>query len=505
MRYGSKQRRSGERNRLDLPSATQALNDNYLVDRFSAENGSDVRYCAESERWFIWDSRRWRHDRERQIEQLVRRSIDRVAEELEAGAQRTSDPKLARSYRARAKTIQSPKMVKTALQGVIGSGSDQAGNRLSVAREAFDAPEGTAHLLNCANGVLNTRTFELLQHAGSKSLLITQLCSVSYRLEAPCPLWEGALERIFECDIDRGRGASLIELLQVALGYALTGEQDHHIVALLYGPAGRNGKSLIFKVVLEVMGSDYACSVAPKLLNRKRGEAHPTGLADLRGRRFAGCMEFAEDAHFDAPLLKQLSGGDQLKARRMHEDFWSFEPTHHLWLGSNYVPAADAGDTALWRRFRIIPFNRQFLSPGDEGYEAAQSECHADPRLAARILEEEREGVLAWLVEGLRKLRALGSVPAPAAVHNALQSFLRQADPVHAWMEERCDTSCGAEAFTAFERLYSDLGKWCAAHGEELPTRKGLGQRFDRLGLGCAKRKERRGRLGIQLLAGRKS
>jgi putative DNA primase/helicase len=37
-------------------------------------------------------------------------------------------------------------------------------------------------------------------------------------------------------------------------------------------------------------------------------------------------------------LVKTLTGGDPIKARRLYQDFYGFEPSHHFFLAANHRP-----------------------------------------------------------------------------------------------------------------------------------------------------------------------
>src|SRR5256885_3598730 len=52
--------------------------------------------------------------------------------------------------------------------------------------------------------------------------------------------------------------------------------------------------------------------------------------ADLWGKRFVACIETEAGRRMAEALMKELTGGDRLRARRMREDFWEFMPTHHV-------------------------------------------------------------------------------------------------------------------------------------------------------------------------------
>src|SRR5258707_12050135 len=45
-------------------------------------------------------------------------------------------------------------------------------------------------------------------------------------------------------------------------------------------------------------------------------------------RSLVVCVETHEDARLDEGLVKELTGGDPITARRMREDPWQFNPTH---------------------------------------------------------------------------------------------------------------------------------------------------------------------------------
>lgn len=79
---------------------------------------------------------------------------------------------------------------------------------------------------------------------------------------------------------------ALVSFLQRAYGYCMPGVTIEHVLLFLYG-LGANGKSTLLNVLLALFG-DYGRQSEPELLIRKRGEAHPTGVADLEGRQAGG-------------------------------------------------------------------------------------------------------------------------------------------------------------------------------------------------------------------------
>src|SRR5437667_6274282 len=107
--------------------------------------------------------------------------------------------------------------------------------------------------------------------------------------------------------------SDLIEFLQRAAGYSLTGDVSEQVLFLLHGP-GANGKSTLLNLLLGLLG-DYAKPAPPHLLLATPGERHPTEVADLYGARFVSSVEVGEGRRMAEELVKQLKGGDKRKAR----------------------------------------------------------------------------------------------------------------------------------------------------------------------------------------------
>ena len=154
---------------------------------------------------------------------------------------------------------------------------------------------------------------------------------------------------------------------------------------IFYGD-GANGKSTLTDAVMNALG-DYADAADPDLLRARTFDAHPTGVADLFGLRLALFHESDAGHRLAEGTVKRLTDGDRLKARRMREDFWSFDPSHTFVMLTNHKPIVGGADEGIWRRLRLVPF--EVIIPGDERDE------NLGEKLAA-----EAGAILAWLVAG---------------------------------------------------------------------------------------------------------
>jgi putative DNA primase/helicase len=227
----------------------------------------------------------------------------------------------------------------------------------------------------------------------------------------------------------------------------MIGEVAEHILAINFGNGG-NGKGTYTEALLHVFG-EYGVAVPSELLMERRGERHPTERADLLGARLASAEESEEGCKLNVALVKALTGGNTLKARRMREDFWSFEPTHQLWLSTNHKPEITETKDAIWRRVLLIGWPVQPAT--------------VDPHLKDK-LRAEAPGILAWAVEGARLYQQDG-IAAPASVVAAGAAYRAQQDVLGAFLRERCVLHEAARVTKS--ALHGAYRRWLSSQGED--------------------------------------
>jgi putative DNA primase/helicase len=137
----------------------------------------------------------------------------------------------------------------------------------------------------------------------------------------------------------------LIRYLQRAVGYCLTGDVSEQCLWLFHG-GGANGKSTFLGAILAVLG-EYAMQAVSELLIQKHNESHPTERADLLGRRFVCTIETEQGKRMAEALMKQLTGGDKVRARKLRQDFFEFDMTAKLVLAANHKPEIRGTDFAV--------------------------------------------------------------------------------------------------------------------------------------------------------------
>jgi putative DNA primase/helicase len=395
--------------------------------------GGRLRYVPAWHRWLVWDGQRWAHDTTGQAQRWAKVIARRITTDALAIAD--NDPERNRKAElSLARRGESSHAVAGALT--------LAGTEPGIVATPDDL-DADPFLLNCTNGTLDLRTGELRPHDPAN--LLTKMTGAAYRPDAAGPGFTKFLERVQP-------DPAMRDYLARLLGHALEGRVVTHILPIFHGE-GSNGKGTLTAAVLGALG-DYADAADPELLTARTFDAHPTGTADLFGLRLAVLHESDHGRRLAEGTLKRLTGGDRVKARRMREDFWHFEPSHTFLMLTNHKPVVGGTDEGIWRRLRLVPWD--VVIPKDE------RDKHLGERLALEL-----DAVLAWLAAGYQDWRARG-LGDPDQVVKATASYRAESDALGRFLDQRCLAMSGFRVRSA--ELFSAWCAWCKTEGEEPGT-----------------------------------
>lgn len=430
------------------------------AERLVAAYGDDLRYCYPWGRWLVWDGQRWRVDESGSVEAMAKTVARRILHEA-AEAEAPEWRKSLVAWAAQSET-------KHRIEAMIVLARSEPG--IPVLPSQLDADPW---LLNCQNGTLDLRTGELRPHR--REDLLTKLAGAPYDPAATAPVFEAFLRRILP-------DPEVRRYVQKLAGYSLTGEVREHRLPVFHG-TGRNGKSTLVGIWLYVLG-DYGRQAAPEILVLKSHDEHPTALADLFGARFVATIEVGEGRRLAEALVKSLTGGDKMKARYMHRDFFEWDPTHKIVLVCNHLPLIRGTDEGIWSRIDLVPFT--VVIPEEERDEALPTK-----------LRDEAAGILAWMVDGCRLWQAEG-LGRPPAVVAATAAYRSEQDALAEFLADCCVIQPPARVeTTVLIRAYVD---WCERNHEQPLSRKALGLRLAERGIEQAKSHGKRYYVGIGLL-----
>jgi putative DNA primase/helicase len=423
-----------------------ALTDEGNSQRFARDWYFQVRYCDAWRAWMIFDGRQWREDDLRGIEHRAVQTIKGIL--AEAQFAETDDERKA-LVKHQSKSEAAPRIRATA---------DLGRRLLSVPPTAFDA---VPDLFNFPNGTMDLLTFELRPHRAED--LITKCAAAPYDPDAKSEAFDRSLrDNISE---------TTREFLQRFAGYSLTTATSEDRFAFLCGPGG-SGKSTMLEALRQAWGSyATAADFDTFLASRRDAGAASEDRAALHGARLVTAVETRGQKRWDTGLVKKLTGGDPMRARKLFQNSFEFKPVFKLWLAANDRPRVSADDDGFWRRILEVPFLK-----------GRPEERDRDTRIRAEITDPHRSGsaILAWAVEGCRQWRNRG-LGVSDDVRLATDQYRRSMDDVGEFLADRCvvEPASNVRALT----LRQTYEAWCRESGNQPVHGKAWAQALEQRGL----------------------
>lgn len=431
--------------------------DHRRAERVLERHGLDLRYCHPWKSWLCWNGQRYLDDDLAGTEQRIKETCRFwLKQTLDSFAEKKLSPFANKPENTEHGILIAQRNAVTNWEDsrTLRRCMEQMKSEPNVPILPCDLDKDQ-YKLNLKNGTLDLRTMTLGEHR--REDLITKLAPVNYESTATAPRWLEFLDRIMEGNKD------LIGYLQRACGLALTGDAREQCLFFLYG-SGANGKSTFLNTILAMMG-DYGGQAVSELLMARSSEAHPTERADLAGKRMIATVEIDEGKKMAEAIIKQLTGGEKLKARRMRQDFFEIDQTWKIFLAANHKPIVQGDDLAIWRRIKLIPFN------------VTIAEDERDAELQNK-LKDELPGILNWCLEGFSQWKKSG-LGEPDEVRSAVAEYKFEQDQLGAFIKEACFTStestearCQSSAlFDAYVRFSSDKNMSQTAFSKKMSSK----------------------------------
>lgn len=330
-------------------------------------------------------------------------------------------------------------------------------------------------LLGVKNGIVDLKTGKLL--ANKPSLYITKYIDTDYIPKAQCLRFKKFLNEVFEDDPET------IDAVQRLVGLTTTGITSEEYIVFCVG-RGANGKSIFGNVLSHLLGP-YAVTAPSSLLSARRTDDHGprSDLAMLAGTRLVSVNELPGGMNLDETVTKQLAGREEISARYLQKEFFSFLPAFTPWVRTNHKPIVKGTDEGIWRRLVIITFGRKF------------SLEEQDNELESKLLKEQ-EGILAWMVAGAKTYLADGLIFSPK-MKAELSQYRADSDLLGDFLNEKTHAGVNFEEKQA--SLYFTYGMWCENNGFHKGTKKTFTERLSERGFRQRKSGSNRYYTGLKL------
>lgn len=327
-------------------------------------------------------------------------------------------------------------------------------------KDEFTPPVGMINTKDC---VVNIDDKSTMAHSPEYNFLYK--LPYTYDPKATCEEFLFFLNFIFFGD------QNLINLIGEIIGYTLVGGDPFKHKAFLFFGEGRNGKSTLLDIIIEVLGKDSVSSVAMGNLDK------PFSAVSLDGK-LANIVE-ESPKNINPEAFKNIVGGGYITAARKGMDEFDLKVTARLYFAMNEFPHFKDNTTGLKERLEIIPFNR-FIPEEERDY-----------KLKGRLMLEI-PGILNFALEGWQRLKKNSfQFSKSAASQEVLDEYILESDSILRWVDENIEQTNSQTDYIINDEMYQRYAENSKANGffpkANIPFIKAVKKKY---GKNCSKRKQ---------------
>jgi len=397
------------------------------AERFAIAAENQLVYNSDQGLWLYWDGHAWLTDASgvhaQRLSKDVARSMSREAmEATKQGVDKRYIKDLAKWSKTSEMESRRNSMISLA----------RAEHAISRPDSAFDHD---LDALNTKSGLVNLKTGSVIPNAPDQ--FCTQVCGYGISDAIPKRFLE-FLSDIFVGD------SELLAWVHNYLGYCITGRTSEQIFPIWWGQ-GQNGKSQLLTVMGDLLGSYCKKTASDTWLQNRGNMPVRDDLAILRGARFVWASEPDTGKSLSVGIIKEVTGGDPITCRHLYGRPFTYMPTYKTAFVTNHRPMVKQQDFGTWRRLRFIPF--LYRVPEEKKI----------PDLAQKLLAEEGEAILGWLVVGAMQWYKDG-LPHCQTIIDSTAELKRSDDPLSEWITQDCVLGAGTQC--GFDNLWTDYMNW---------------------------------------------
>ena len=430
-----------------IPLLKFKMTDTGNAERLKVIFGKDLLYCRDSGKWLVWNGKLWEPSEDMEIyhhvtfmARIMANTVEIVYGETVPNTPEDNEKRAMLSF-----------FTKSENQNAIDKIVKRAKGIFLIDSKLLDANK---YILNCQNGVIDLNTGKLMPH--DRGYLCTRICNAEYRPNVPpLPLWADTVKSIIPDDEER-------RYLQKWAGYMLTGSCREEKLLFLCGN-GRNGKGVFINTIAHILGG-YADTINVEVILSSRNDANSGGsgpsaqIAKMVGLRLVTASETGLGRKINDAQIKNLSGRDDITARFMRCNEFTFSPQMKIVVSSNYMPAVNDFSDAMKARLIIAPFNQTFTGAA------------GDTTLKDRLMEPDNlAAVMRWCVEGAELWIDEGLGEPPQVIKKVLFDYYEDSDVLREFIETACEVyrdTKTPDAYNVTARRFTQMfNTWSSAEG----------------------------------------
>lgn len=455
--------------KLDPMLKDLSYTDTGLRNRFLQKHLHDVKYSAERERFLYFDGHKWTYDQTDQVQKMLDPVIEDIGKEPIEGTEKEQ---------AKLKTAQKKFIRHSKQHAGKAAALSEIASYVKTTDDTFDSQTG---IINTPDGIVNLASGNV--RPTTYQDLVTKMTNAGTGKYAT-PIFDKFMKQIFPDHPE------LISFVMRLMGYSMLGTIAEQIVVMLFGQGGQsngaNGKSVLVELYRQIM-NDYAVTIDPDVVTYQKTKIRDSNqdsqLANTKGSRVIVTSELERRAKLSESMIKRLTGGETITARRLYERPIEFKPTGTLWMTTNYMPTISGTDKGIWRRIITIPMTAQITKK--------------DPHLLDKLMTE-RDGILHKIIESALEYQKHG-LQIPEICKQAKGEYKDEMDTVGQFISEMLIVTNNMQDRITNEQFYGLYDKWNQTYQIAL-SHQGLSREMTQRGFKRYKSGSQRGFCGLKPL-----
>jgi len=253
---------------------------------------------------------------------------------------------------------------------------------------------------------------------------------------------------------------SKLSVLQRMLGYSITSNIESKCYFVLIG-AGDNGKSAMMRVIQTIFKPLFMVVQQALLFeqNKMKTELGPY-LAILAGKRFGIYNEPSDNLHMNEAVIKSITGGDEVVAKKLYCDPFTFTPVIKMWILTNKNINFDVSSPAMVKRTKIVPMDAEFSDKPTEG------QYRKDPQFVEDLQTIYKDEVFSFIAQGAYeyyKYKSFGDEECES-INKYKTEYIDNQDDVKAFLNEKCIIDENLKCKISTTELFEAYIDFCKEH-----------------------------------------
>ena len=318
-------------------------------------------------------------------------------------------------------------------------------------------PTNVTTLINLNNGTFEITPKKQYLRPFKKSDFLTYQLPFAYDSEATAPQFKKFLDEVLP-------EPELQNILAEYLGYIFVKNSVLKLekVLLLFG-TGANGKSVLFEVLMALLGTQNVANYSLQSLTAENGNSRAMLVNKL--------LNYASEINgkLESNIFKLLISGEPVEARLLYKNTQIISNYARFMFNCNELPKEVENTNAFFRRFIILPF-RVTIPPSKQ-----------DKELSSRIIETELSGVFNWVLNGLTRLLKNKDFSHSNIVQNEVLQYQKESDSVMMFLEDE-NYQISVESNRPLKDVFSEYKTYCLDSGYRLCSNRTFSNRLRKNG-----------------------